>query len=165
MELSSTQKGALAENIVSNELMIETKGRLSPFKPMADDDGIDVLIYDKLTIRSVPLQIRSSTNTIKKRGKQERSNTAYFELKKSALKKERKAFLLCVLLKQNMKTAERAWLFPLDQLHKIASKGKDKYIIRANKQLSTKDKFKNYQCESIKEVAKRLIKYFEEKST
>jgi hypothetical protein len=36
MELSSTQIGAIAENLVANELMIESKGRLSPFQPIAE---------------------------------------------------------------------------------------------------------------------------------
>lgn len=46
-ELTSTQKGAIAENIIANELMIETDGQFSPFSPCADDEGIDLLIYDK----------------------------------------------------------------------------------------------------------------------
>jgi len=165
MELSSTQKGTLAVNIVVNELMIETHGRLSPFHPLADDDGIDVLIYDKITGKAVPIQIKAGTKTTNKRGKQERSNTVHFEIKKASFKKDRKAFLLCVLLHEKLRTTERAWLLSFSQVPGVASDGKGKYVIRANKQTSSNDKYKPYQCESICEVAKRLIKYFEGKNT
>ena len=68
MTLTSTQIGTLAENLVTNELMIESSGRLSPFQPIADDDGIDVLIYDKVTGKALPIQIKARTNTINKAG-------------------------------------------------------------------------------------------------
>ena len=55
MKLTSTQIGALAENVVANELMIESGGRLSPFQPIADDDGIDLLVYDKVTGNALPI--------------------------------------------------------------------------------------------------------------
>jgi hypothetical protein len=63
--LSSTQIGVLAENLVANE----PEGRLSPFQPIADDDGIDVLIYDKITGNALPVQIKARTNTINKPGR------------------------------------------------------------------------------------------------
>ena len=161
MNLSSTQIGALAENLIANELMIESNGRLSPFHPVADDDGIDVLIYDKSTGKAAPLQIKARTNTINKPGKQERGNTVHFEVRKATLKEERKAMLLCVLLNENLRKTERAWLVPLSELPNVASDRDAKYVIRANKQITTKDKYKAFQCKSVREVAERLIKHFE----
>lgn len=58
---SSTQIGAVAENPVANALMVESAGRLSPFSPVADDDGIDLLIYDKESGRALPAQVKSRT--------------------------------------------------------------------------------------------------------
>ena len=165
MELSSTQIGTLAENLVANELMIESGGRLSPFQPVADDDGIDILIYDKITGKALPMQIKARTNTINKRGKQERGNTVHFEIRKATLKKERKALLLCVLLDGTMRATERAWLLPHTDLPDTATDKGNKYVIRANRQLSSNDKYKSYQCASIGEVAKRLIALFENKNT
>ena len=46
-KLTTTQIGAIGEDVVSRGLMIASNGRFSPFKPVADDDGIDLLIYDK----------------------------------------------------------------------------------------------------------------------
>lgn len=161
MKLSSTQIGALAENIVANELMIESKGRLSPFQPIADDDGIDVLIYDKITGNAVPLQVKARTSTINKPGKNERGNTVHFEVRKATHNDERRALLLCVLLSEDLRTTERAWLLPLEDLPSLTSDRTTKYVIRANKQISTNDKYKQFQCESIGEVSERLVAYLE----
>lgn len=160
MKLTSTQIGAIAENLVANELMLESKGRLSPFQPIADDDGIDVLIYDKNTGKAVPIQIKARTNTINKPGKQERGNTVHFEVRKATFKVDCKGMLLCVLLDQELRSTERAWLIPFSKLPKISTVKNSKYVIRANKQISTKDKYKKYQFENIERVAKELIEQF-----
>jgi hypothetical protein len=158
MSLSSTQIGSIAENLVANELMIESNGRLSSFQPVADDDGIDVLFYDKITGKALPVQIKARTNTINKRGKQERGNTVHFEVRKASIKEERKVMLLCVLLNINLLSTERAWLIPFSKIHEVASEKSTKYVIRANKQLNTNDKYKQFQCENVEEVATRLMK-------
>ena len=157
MKLTSTQIGTLAENLVANELMIESSGRLSSFQPIADDDGIDVLVYDKVTGNSVPVQIKARTNTVNKAGKQERSNTVHFEVRKATYNENRKAFLLCILLSQDLRSTERAWLLPLEDLPHIASVKPTKFVIRANKNLDTKDMYQKFQCGSVKDVTERLI--------
>ena len=58
-KLTSTQIGAIGEDIVASGLMIASHGRLSPFQPVADDDGIDLLIYDKKTGKALPIQVKS----------------------------------------------------------------------------------------------------------
>lgn len=161
MNLTSTQIGAIAENMIASELMIESNGRLSPFQPIADDDGIDVLIYDKITGNAIPIQVKARTNTIYKPGKKERGNTVHFEVRKATHNEERRALLLCVLLSDDLRSTERAWLLPLEELALLTSERNKKYVIRANKQLSTNDKYKQFQCASINEVASRLILYFE----
>jgi hypothetical protein len=161
VQLTTTQIGALAENLVANELMIESKGRLSPFQPVADDDGIDLLIYDKRTGRSCPIQIKARTNTINKRGKQERSNTAHFEIRKSTFNDSRNTMLLCVLLSKDLRSTERAWLVPFSELKVLTRQSPSKYVIRANKLLSSKDKYSPYQCRSINEVVERMFAQFD----
>lgn len=65
---TSTQIGSIAENLVANALMVASHGRLSPFWPVADDDGIDLLIYDKESGRALPAQVKSRTVALKRRG-------------------------------------------------------------------------------------------------
>ncbi len=164
IELSSTQIGAIAENLVANELMIESKGRLSPFQPIADDDGLDVLIYDKVTGRAVPIQIKARTRTLKKKGSLERGNVVHFEVKKSAHRDDRHALLLCVLLTPDLRSTERAWLLPLHELPGLSSVRESKYVIRANKLLTSTDKYQKYRFKNIADICKVLIGDFEQKS-
>ncbi|EJA3099286.1 TPA: DUF4365 domain-containing protein [Vibrio parahaemolyticus] len=161
MKLTSTQIGALAENVVANELMIESGGRLSPFQPIADDDGIDLLVYDKVTGNALPIQVKARTNTINKSGKQERSNIVHFEVRKATFNDTRSAILLCVLLNQDLRSSERTWLMPMEQLASLSAEKEQKFVIRANKQLGTKDKYSSFQCESMKQVVERLIQLCE----
>jgi len=160
--ITSTQKGVIAEHIVANELMIETDGRFSPFSPLADDEGIDLLIYDKKTGKAVPIQIKSRTGGIIKKGKE--TNTIHFEIRSVSLKNKKYAYFLAVLLK-DIKTVERAWLIPMKDISSLLniSKKHKKYIMRANKSLMTKDKFSEYQCKNIKEVTQRIKKILEAK--
>lgn len=51
---TSTQLGAIAEILIANALMVHSGGRLSPFTAMADDDGIDLLVYDKQSGQALP---------------------------------------------------------------------------------------------------------------
>lgn len=159
-ELSSTQIGAIAENLVANELMIESKGRLSPFQPIADDDGLDVLIYDKVTGRAIPIQIKARTNTLKKNGSMERGNLVHFEVRKSSHRDDRHALLLCVLLSSDLRSTERAWLLPLHELPFLATTKENKYTLRANKQLTSNDRYKKFRCANMAEISKLLIENF-----
>ncbi|WP_281254265.1 hypothetical protein [Paraburkholderia ribeironis] len=42
MSLTSTQVGVIGENLLVNAVMKASDGRLSPFRPIADDDRLDV---------------------------------------------------------------------------------------------------------------------------
>jgi hypothetical protein len=78
MSLTSTQVGVIGENLLVNAVMKESDGRLSPFRPIADDDGLDVLFFDKDTGNSVAMQLKCRTVTTRKRSSDERGNVAYF---------------------------------------------------------------------------------------
>jgi hypothetical protein len=162
-KLTSTQIGAIAENIIANNLMIESGGRLSPFSPLADDGGIDLLIYDKKTGKALPVQVKARTGTINKPGKKEKSNVVHFEIRTVALKNEKYAFFLAVLLDQNLNNIERAWFIPIKDIRGVMNKRTkhSKYVMRANKNLSSRDKFSLYQCENMSKVYQRILKVFE----
>jgi hypothetical protein len=42
--ITSTQTGAVGELTIAAGLIVASDGRLAPFKPVADDDGIDLLV-------------------------------------------------------------------------------------------------------------------------
>ena len=50
--LTSTQKGTVNEYLVAALIVLASSGRLSPFVPLSDDHGIDLIALDKATQRS-----------------------------------------------------------------------------------------------------------------
>ncbi|MCK4624561.1 MAG: hypothetical protein KAV00_04565 [Phycisphaerae bacterium] len=153
--LSSTQKGALAENIVGNELMLQSQGRLTPFKPMADDDGIDLLIYDKQTRISIPLQVKSRAKGLNKS-----PNICHFGVQTATFSKSKNTYLIAVLMTEDMRSVERAWLIPMRILPRLARDGKTKFVVRPNWSDSSKDKYSTYRCRDMAEVTQRLLRAF-----
>ncbi len=149
--LTATQKGAIAENLIANRLIIESDGQLAPFVPVADDDGLDMLVYDKKSGKALPIQIKSRTKTLRRAPK-----VVHFEVRRATLKQDRRGCVLAVLLTEDMKTVLQAWLIPMQDLSKMARETTTKYVLRMSKDSSSKDKYSPYRCESIGEVAARL---------
>ena len=46
--------------MVASALLIASNGRLSPFAPLADDHGIDLIVLDKVTRRTLAIQVKSA---------------------------------------------------------------------------------------------------------
>ncbi|MHC4528280.1 MAG: hypothetical protein ACYTEX_25495 [Planctomycetota bacterium] len=163
-KLTSTQIGAVAENLVANQLMIESGGRLASFIPMADDAGIDRLVYDKTTGKSIPIQIKSRSSTLNKPGKSEKGHIVHFEIRSAALRNKEHAYLLAVLLSQDLQSTERAWLLPMKDIPGLFNRRttQSKYIMRANRSLTSGDKFSSYRCKDMTAVSKRIIELFDE---
>ena len=59
-ELSTTQLGAISETLIAAQLMLVSDGRFSTFTPQADDDGIDLILLDKETRKTIPIQIKAA---------------------------------------------------------------------------------------------------------
>jgi hypothetical protein len=110
MSLTSTQIGLLAEDLVVNAILIASAGRFAPFRPVADDYGIDVLLYDKITGRAIPLQVKARTKTVKARGGMKRGNIVHFGVRKVALRDKGQTQLLAVLLDEAMVAIRTLWL-------------------------------------------------------
>jgi len=158
-ELTSTQKGVIAEHIVANGLMKESNGRLSPFSPLADE-GIDLLVYDKRTGKALPIQIKSRTGGIVRYGRE--TNTIHFEIRSIASKKSQGAFFLAVLMSKDLRSIERAWFVPMKAIPNLFNtrQKQAKYIMRPNKNSYSRDKFRKYQCLDIAEITKKILDMF-----
>ena len=153
---SSTQLGAIAENLVANTLMIESGGRLSPFRPEADDDGIDLLIYDKDTGKALPAQVKSRTVALKKRGSQQRGNVVHFEFRRATFKADRYAAAILVLTSDNGHRLGCAWVIPMSALAAVARGATLKYVIRASKAPGSQDRFTQYRCQTTSQLHERV---------
>jgi hypothetical protein len=163
-KLSSTQIGAIAENVVANVLMRDSAGRLSPFRSVADDDGIDLLVYDKQSGAALPVQVKSRTNALKNKRTGERGNIVHFEIRASALREYELAHVIAVLLSPDLASIRCAWFIPMRDIVKKARRGKDKYIIRASHGASSRDKFTTYRCGPESTLAQGVVEALEHRA-
>ena len=151
-KLSSTQIGAIGENLLVNAVMKASRGRLSPFHPLADDDGLDVLFFDKNTGNSVAIQLKCRTATDGK------GNTAQFDVRKATFKEERRAFLVAALFNKEMTDFLCTWFIPIKEIKQVGNEKSDKYVITPSKAEGSADKYKEFRCGSVDELAQCIIK-------
>jgi hypothetical protein len=163
MPLSSTQIGAIGENLLINAVMKASEGRLSPFQPVADDDGLDVLFFDKATGNSVAIQLKCRTSTVKKRGSQERGNTAHFNVRKATFKEARRAWLVAALCNHDLTRFEVTWLLPLEVLPTIAGNRPKAWVICPSKHSRSRDRYTSFRFLSEDALAHRIIGLCEER--
>jgi len=156
MSLTSTQIGAIGENLLVNAVMMASGGRLTAFQPVADDDGLDVLFFDKLSGSSIALQLKCRTVTLFKRGTKERGNGVHFEVRKSTFKEARRAYLVAGLLNEDLTHFLTMWLIPMSELPNVARSGREKWVIRANKTSTSRDRCTPYRYHTIGELVARV---------
>jgi len=157
MPLSSTQIGAIGENLLVNAVMKASDGRLSPFQPIADDDGLDVLFFDKLTGNSVAIQLKCRTVTLFRPGTQERGNSTHFEVRKATFNDARRAHFVAALFNEELTHFVATWFMPLSLLPQLARSGAKKWVIRPSKAAASADRFTPYRCMTAGELARRII--------
>ncbi|MGE4240200.1 hypothetical protein [Ramlibacter sp.] len=160
--LTATQKGAIGESVVVSMLLRESGGRLSPFYSIADDDGIDLLVYDKETGVAIPIQVKSRTATLNKPGTTEPGNGVHFEVRTAALREFDDAHLVAVLMNGDMNDIRCSWLIPMQVLPTVARVTDEKLVIRPNSAKSSLDKFTPFRCDTTRGLTMRLIKAAEQ---
>jgi hypothetical protein len=152
LKLTSTQIGKVGETIVAAQLMLTTKGRLSPFLPIADDGGIDLLVYDKATRRSLAVQVkgRLSLGSVGSRPVQ-------FDVRRATFPEGQDSFLLAILLDIGRGEVQRAWLIPMSELAKVSQVDAETFSITPSPSDTSRDRYTPYRCHAMGDVAARLI--------
>lgn len=148
--LTSTQIGAIGESVVAIGLTLASRGRLAPFSPFADDDGIDLLIYDKETKRAIPIQVKSRTKF-----DNDKAQTVQFDVQKSTFTDKGGSHLLAVLL--DGANLVCAWLVPMNEMVDTARDGGNKLIIVPSAKPTSNDRFTPYRRHSFEEITQDLI--------
>jgi len=148
--LSTTQIGALGEAIISVGLMHASQGRLSPFKPLADDHGTDLLLFDKDTQRAFPLQIKCRTGF-----DDQAAQTVQFDVRLKMYVEEGDGFILAALLDQTQ--VHTAWLFSAREWKSLARLTPDKGVIVPSAKPTARDKFQPYRHTDLATVAQRIV--------
>ena len=157
MPLSSTQIGAIGENLLVNAVMKASDGRLSPFQPMADDDGLDVLFFDKVTGHSVAIQLKCRTGTVRRRNSEERGNIAHCQVRQATFNAARRAHLVAALFNEDLSRFLVTWFLPMEELPKLGRDISGKWVIRPSKAETCNDRFVPYRCGTAEELATRIV--------
>jgi hypothetical protein len=147
-KLTSTQIGAIGEAVVATGLMYASDGRLSPFKPFADDDGTDLLLFDKHTKRAIPLQVKCRTGL-------DKGGTVQFDVRLKTFAREGSGYILAALLDGT--AVQISWLIPARKLESVARSNTKKLSIVASPAPNANDKFRVYRHASLAAVARELL--------
>ena len=154
--MTQTQIGTIGEVTVAAQLMLGSNGRFSPFLPFADDDGFDLIVHDKMTGVSLPVQVKARTSA--KLGK---SDTIMFDVRRKTFNDHDGSFLLAILLDMSGGVIRRAWLIPMSELEGVARVNDDKLSITPSAKDESKDRYSSYRCMDMTVVADRLAEYIE----
>lgn len=125
-----------------------------PFAPIADDGGIDLLVHDRVSGRSWPIQVKTRTKTMAGS-----SWTLQFEVRKATFKDWPHAFLIAafIVLHDGQLAVRRAWLIRMRDLPRMAKSSESKYVIRPSWSGESRDKFTQYRCTDMCVLVKRLL--------
>jgi len=147
---TSTQVGAIGECLVAAGILEASGGRLSPFKPVADDDGMDVLLFDKVTRRAIPIQVKARRSF-----DDPKAQTVQFDVRLKTFAREGEGYLLCVKLEGA--SVGTLWLIPSADLPKVARQTPTHLTVVPSARGTSRDRLAPYRVTSFAEVAERII--------
>jgi hypothetical protein len=154
---SGSQLGTAAEVYVAAQLMLASQGRFSCYTPLVDGDAVDVLVLDRVTCRTLGLQVKSWTFR-----DETRPRTVQFDVQTATWRSDRRLFLLAVALDGLSYGIEALWLAPSAEIPGIASRSRKKMCLRPNPRPNSGDRFARYRRPDLAAVARELISFIEQ---
>lgn len=153
---TSGQLGATAEIMVASQLMLASGGRLSSYVPLVDDDGIDVMVHDKLTHQSLGLQIKSWTYL-----SAARPQTVQYDVGRTTWRDDARLYLLCVAIDGHTTQLEAAWLIASRDVASVANIRPRKMSLTPNPRAISKDRYAPYRLSDMAAIADALTAVFD----
>lgn len=153
--LTSTQKGAVTEQAVAIALVLASNGRLSPFAPLADDHGIDLIVADKETGVLLPLQVKSWT------GEPTKSGTIQFDVQKKTFREQAETLLVGLLFDTKSASIRQSWLMTMDDVERLASNYVEKFALRPSVRQDTNDKYRPFRHETVRSLVNAIQRRIE----
>jgi len=150
--LTTTQKGAVAESIVASRIISVSAGRLCPFLPVADDGGVDLLLFDKKTRNAVPVQVKSRTATLRRF-----PNRVYFEIRKKTFSQTPGTVVIAMLFDWDKQEPRCMWLLPGGVISQGAQGRGYRYVLQPSIAPDSKDKWRRFRCETFEKLVQRLV--------
>ena len=155
--LSSSQRGRIAEHYAATALMVATGGRLSPFFPLVDDHGIDLIVFDKATGRSLAVQVKSWLAA----GGPERRGTVQFDIRKATFAESADAVVIAVVLDPNRMALEASWLIPMADVPALSVVHADKYALTPSRVLQSRDRYARYRYSDAGSLGEAVLAMIE----
>jgi len=124
---TSTQVGKACETLVACSLMLASRGRLSPFMPLADDDGLDLILLDKLTAKTILVQVKGWTSP-----DAGDHGIVQFDVRKKTIRGHYGSLLLAVRVDLKEVRITQSWVMPMAAVPDLASDKRDIFAIRAS---------------------------------
>ena len=150
--LTATQKGAVAENIVASRIISASSGRLCPFLPVADDGGVDLLVFDKMTRNAVPVQVKSRTVTLKRN-----PNCVHFQIRKKTFSETPGTAVIGMLFDWERQDPRFMWVLPADVVAANARSSGPNYVLRPSIARNSRDRWRAHRCEDFYALVERLV--------
>jgi len=131
--------------------MLVSGGRFSTFTPQADDDGLDLIVLDKQTRRTIPVQVKACF------ARQDPSPaTVQFDTRLKTFRELAGSYVLCAAIDPATAAIWRAWLIPMIELRSVSNATSAKLAITPNPSMRSADRYTSWRCQSIGEVVTRL---------
>lgn len=156
--LTSTQKGKVNEYLVAASILLASSGRLSPFVPLSDDHGIDLIALDKSSQRSVYLQVKSAIANAKRK-------TVQFDVQKSTFRPVPNLLLLAVLFEPTTVSVGTSWLIPMADVPSVSVEQPDKYALSPSPVATSRDRYQPYRHEGPHALVETLLRRFDRATT
>lgn len=152
-ELTTTQLGAISETLIAAQLMLVSDGRFSTFTAQADDDGIDLILLDKQTRRTIPIQVKASFVS-----EYSPRSTIQFDTRLKTFRELDGTYILCLVINRQSAAINWLWLIPSSELASIANATSTKLAISPSVKLHSKDRYTPYRYDSVKKVVEILTR-------
>lgn len=149
-QLTSTQKGKVTEQMVASALLIASEGRLAPFVPLADDHGLDLIVLDKETRRSVAIQVKSAIANAAR-------ETVQFDVRKATHSATDGEYLLLVHFDPVRMVLAAFWLIPTASMATVATEQPDKFALRPSIKPDARDRCRQYRHDDAHALVAALL--------
>lgn len=148
-KLSPKQKGDIAENRIS-EIILLYGDKLSCYKPISDDEGIDLIVKRKKTNKTYFVQVKSVWRN---------SGVVVASVKKdSVINKHNLGIVFCVFDMEDGEISNLLWFIPADKFVKSAGYNKkyDRYIFVGGKKQRETNTWNKYLIDK-RDLANQII--------
>jgi hypothetical protein len=149
--LTSTQKGSITEYAVATALMLGSDGRLSAFAPLADDHGVDLIVFDKRTGAMLPVQVKSWTREPGPNG------TVQFDVQKTTFDGNGASVLIAVLFDAADAAIRMSWLVPMGDVPANSVSQRGKYALSPSTRPETSDRYRAFRHDDLQSLVAATV--------